>query len=203
VDAVHDNGFDVRARQVPVAPLAPPPSRRVSILPAAVVLLVAVGMLSVFVLLNVVGTTTTTPTTVPTVLGGLPVSHAASAAAFRGWVQGGDPPADVASALLAPRGAVRVDAVNTGGTSSGGNYDLENRLTVPAARARLLGFYRSHLEALGWSLYSVSGGAGGATLLFQRAGGDGFYWEAGVVAQATSPTTTTYTFRLFQVTDLS
>ena len=40
-------------------------------------------------------------------------------------------------------------------------------------------------------------------MLFQKAGTDSFYWEAGVVATAPSSSTTPFTLRLFQVADFS
>ena len=73
-----------------------------------------------------------------------------------------------------------------------------------ATRARLLGFYRSHYVGLGWTVISTGPAAGGGDeILFQKGGGDGFYWEAGVSATAPSSTTTPFTLRLFQVADYS
>jgi hypothetical protein len=177
----------------------PPPVRRVSILPAAAVLGVAVLTLLVFGFLNLVASPRTTTTTQPVVLGALPKGRTTM---FRSWTSGGVVPADVASALIVPRGARLLSTVGVGGGQDA--FDHEVRLLVAAPRARLLGFYRSHFVALGWSVISTSGTAGGgAQLLFQKGGTDGFYWEAGVTASAPTAASTPYTLRLFQVADFS
>ncbi len=176
---------------------APPRARNVSILPAMAVLIVAVGTLGLFGLLNVVTSGTTTATTLPFIIGTLPKGNGLFAHA----VQDGVPPPNIASAFIDPAGTRRIGVVTTGGGGTG-DYDLEYVLRVKAPRARLLGFYREDLEALGWNLFSVSGGTS-AHLLFQKAGTDGNYWDAGVVATATSPIVTTYTFKLFQFDDFS
>ena len=187
----------------PVASPVAPPNRRTSILPAAVVLGLAVLMLVLFGLMNMIGSTSTTPTTTPVILGGLRADPTAAARIFAGWAAGGVPPANVTAGLVAPEGARRVAVVRTGGGGpDSANYDLENRIVVDAPRARLLGFYRTTLEGKGWKLFSKSGNGPNATLLFQRAGTDGFYCEVGVTAAGTGAGTT-YTFRLLQVGDYS
>ena len=177
---------------------------RTSILPAAVVLIIAVGTLAFFTVLNVLlGTNGSPQAQVPVIVGGLPIARHATV--FEGWVQGGAPPANIASGLIVPVGAHRVGSVATGGGGPGSSaYDLADRIAVAAPRARVLGFYRSDMEALGWTLESMTVSPHGtAELLFQKGGADGFYWEAGVDATATSPTATTYTYRLFQAADYS
>jgi hypothetical protein len=191
---------DAAAAGAPVAPR----SSRTSILPAAAVLGLAVVMLVVFGLMNMVVSSSTTPTTLPVILGGLKADPAAARTVFTGWVGDDEPPANVASGVIAPEGARRVGVVTTGGgAATSGAFDLEDRVVVTAPRARVLGFYRTQLEAHGWRLISSSGGASGDVLLFQIAGSDGFYWEAGVTAQATGPSATTYTYRIIQVSDYS
>jgi hypothetical protein len=177
----------------------PPPVRRVSILPAAAVLGVAVLTLLLFGFLNLVASPRTTTTTQPVVVGGL---RAEKTAIFGSWTSHGLVPSNVATALLVPRGARLLSAVGVGGGQDA--FDREDRLVVAAPRSRLLGFYRSHLVGLGWSVISPSGTAGGGDeILFQKGGSDGFYWEAGVVATAPTPRSTPYTLRLFQVADFS
>lgn len=178
----------------------PPPARTVSILPAAAVLGIAVLTLVVFGLMNMIGSTSTTPTTEPTILGGL---HLGTTTAFDPWIATGALPADVTSALLVPAATRVLGAVSTGGGGTG-QFDREDRFVVAAPRARLLGFYEANLVARGWSVISTSGTAhGSAEVLFQKAGSDGVYWEAGVIARASPPSSTAYTFRLFQVSDFS
>ncbi len=182
-----------------VRPPSAPPSKMTSILPAAAVVLVAVGTLALFAVVDVLTSGRTTPTTVPQIVGTLELGHTSL---FAHAVQDETPPQDVASGLVVPAGTRLVAELTTGGGGPG-NYDLKLRLRVDAPRARLLGFYRSELGALGWALYSVSGGstAESAELLFQKAGSDQNYWELGVDATATSPRVTTFTFRLFEQTD--
>jgi hypothetical protein len=178
----------------------PPPARTVSILPAAAVLGIAVLTLGIFGVMNMVASSTTTATTAPTILGGLPLGRPT---AFAPWVRSGALPSNVATALIVPAATRELGAVTTGGGGTG-EFDREDRFVAAAPRARLLGFYRSNLVGRGWSVISTSGTQGGtAQVLFQKAGSDGVYWEAGVTARATSPTSTPYTFRLFQVSDFS
>jgi hypothetical protein len=183
------------ARRAPT----PPPVRRVSILPAAAVLGLAVVTLVLFGLLNLVASPRTTTTTLPVVLGGIPIEKTAI---FRSWTEPGLVPANIASALVLPRGARLLSTVGVGGGEDG--FDHEDRLVIVAPRARLLGFYRAHFVGLGWALISTSGTSGGGDeLLFQKGGTDGFYWEAGVNATEPSTITTPFTLRLFQVADFS
>jgi hypothetical protein len=178
---------------------APPPIHRVSILPAAAVLGVAVATLVLFTALNFIASPRTATTTQPDVVGSLPIG---TTHAFAPWLAYDIVPANVASALIVPRGTRYLSAVDVGGAQE--DFDSEARFVVHAPRARLLGFYRSHYVGLGWSVISASPAAGGADqLLFQRGGSDGFYWEAGVTATAPSATTTPFTLRLFQVADYS
>jgi hypothetical protein len=180
--------------------LAPPRTHPVSIWPATIVLAVALGTLGIFTVINLLDSNPTATPAAPVILGGLPVG---SRAVFTGFVAGGGPPPDVASALLAPTTTSAIGAVATGGGAVG-NYDEAIRLRVVAPRAQLLGFYRSHLEALGWSLFSTRiGGHGDAELLFQKAGSDSWYWELGVIASPTHAGATAYTYRLFQASDIT
>ena len=190
----------VQAQPTTARAPTPPPARTVSILPAAAVLVVAVLTLTVFGLSNMIGGSTTTSTTLPTIVGGLPMG---ATPLFGAWTRSGAIAGNVVTALIAPEGARVLGAVATGGGGAG-QFDREDRLVVDAPRARLLGFYRSNLVALGWKVISESGTPhGGAQVLFQKAGTDGFYWEAGVSAFAPARAVTPYTFRLFQVSDFS
>jgi hypothetical protein len=178
----------------------PPPARTVSIVPAAAVLGLAVLMLVVFGVMNMIASSSTTPTTGPTILGGLPAGRTA---AFVAWERSGDLPPNIASALLVPATTRVLGAVTTGGGGPG-QFDREDRFVVVAPRSRVLGFYRTNLTARGWSVISTSGTTGGsAQVLFQKAGSDGVYWESGVTATASSAASTAFTFRLFQVDDFS
>jgi hypothetical protein len=186
------------SRAVPV----PPPSRRVSILPAASVLGLAVVTLLVVGSMNAFDSSVVTPTTAPVILGALPAaSSPVDTSLFKNAAQAGVPPTNIASALIAPRGAVWIRGLNQGT----GDYDRSFTFRVAAARARLLGFYRANLVALGWTLYSTGAapGGGGDELLFQKAGSDGWYWETGVIARPTTSGSTVWTLRLYQAADAS
>jgi hypothetical protein len=186
--------------QVAQRPATAPPSRNTSIVPAACVLGLAVVTLIVFGLMNMIGSAAIAPTTLPAIVGGAPVDT--SSRIFSAWPQGGEPPSDITAALVVPVGARLLGSVTTGGSSS--DFDREVRIAVPdLSRSHVLGFYRTHFEGLGWHLYSTSSNGNGVELLFQKGGSDGFYWEAGVNAASTSPTSATYTYRLFQVSDFS
>ena len=178
-----------------------PPVHTTSILPAASVVLVAVVMLVIFAFLNVFDASTTTATTLPVIVGGLP--QAATTNVFDSFKDPGILPGDVAAALVVPATTTLVRGVTTGGGGVA-NYDRQVDLSVVAQRAPLLGFYRSHLEALGWRLISRgTSTGGGAQLLFLKAGSDGWYWEAGVVAQRTAGAVTAFSYRLIQESDIS
>ncbi|HUD70138.1 MAG TPA: hypothetical protein VMQ40_07855 [Acidimicrobiales bacterium] len=189
------------SRAVPV----PPPSRRVSILPAASVLGLAVLTLVLVLTANAFDSSIITPTTAPVIIGALPsASAAADTSLFPQAVQDGVPPANIASALIAPKATTRIRALDTGGLGTG-DYDRATSFSVAAPRARLFGFYRSNLEALGWKLISTGAApaGGGDELLFLKGGTDGWYWETGVIAQPTTSGRTVFTFRIFQVADAS
>jgi hypothetical protein len=186
--------------QVAQRPPSAPPSRNTSIVPAACVLGLAVVTLVVFGLMNMIGSAAIAPTTLPAIVGGAAVDT--SSKIFSTWPQGGEPPSDITPALVVPVGARFLANLTTGGSSS--DFDREIRIAVAGlSRANVLGFYRSRFEALGWHLYSTSSNANSVELLFQKGGSDGFYWEAGVNVTSTSPTSATYTYRLFQVSDFS
>jgi hypothetical protein len=158
-------------------------------------------MLFIFGFINFLDSQSTTTTSLPSIVVGGP--QVGSSAVFSSFPRAdGTPPANIASALLAPTTTRYVSNVTTGGGSD--SYDVEAHFTVGLPRAQLLGFYKSRLEALGWQLYSTSTtSSGAAQLLFQKAGSDGWYWEAGVDASASSPLATAFTYRLFQASDFS
>lgn len=190
--------------EVPEVQRAPvlPPVRSFSILPAAAVLILAVGTLLSFVIIDWVVSPNTTTTTVPVVLGGLRIGSAATShAAFADFYEAGEPPANIAGALIVPTGTTRITTDDTGGGGPG-DYDDEVTLGVADAPARVLGFYRSNLVARGWSLFSSgTSPTGSPELLFSKNGDDGFQWEAGVVVASSSAAHASYTFRLLQVSD--
>lgn len=186
---------------MPVAPRA----RRYSILPAASVVILAALILLIVGATNALDTSQVVPTTLPAIVGALPAaSPAADASLYVGAVRDGVPPTDIASALIAPRGTTKIKNLLTGGEGEG-DYDRATSFRVAAPRARVFGFYRANLEALGWKLFSsgIAPGDGGDELLFQKGGSDGWYWETGVIAPLTADGATIFEFRIFQAADAS
>src|ERR1039458_6739484 len=69
---------------------------------------------------------------------------------------------------------------------------------TPTNSASLLNFYKTQLEALGWSLFSQGSSNGSPQSLFQKAGNDGFYWVAGITVTKSSSDLVHWTFRIYQ-----
>jgi hypothetical protein len=149
----------------------------------------------------------TTPTvrTAP----GAPVPAMAATGALGKIQLNGDPPGDVASAVVLPQGATIVPGSIVNRTV--GQYDESIDVTVPDSQATTLAFYAAELPAEGWQHISHAAAANdpqAVQYLAQRAASDGNYWELGVAVQPTSfgpgapPTgSTRITVRLYIVAD--
>jgi hypothetical protein len=162
------------------------PSRRTSIWPAASVLIIAIGTLGIFMVINAVTSTTTVTTTTVAVVGGL--TPATDAALTNGCSSSGQPPIDIQHALSVPTGTTLIGhkIVNQGA----GEFDCYLDYASTANSADILAFYRARIPALGWKLFSsghAAGGSHGQQLLFQIAGSDSFYWVYGITINATAP----------------
>jgi hypothetical protein len=176
----------------------PPLTTTTSILPAAAVLGVAVLMLAIFMFINLVtdqGVSTTT--TIPVVVGGLSVDH--SSALLTNCEPAGTLPANITSGVMVPvtthsRGPFQMP------NSGAGDFDCYRPLATTAGASTLLGFYKAQLEARGWALFSSGASNGAPQYLFQKAGSDTFYWIIGITVDTTasSPTSTAWTFRIYQ-----
>jgi hypothetical protein len=175
----------------------PPLTTTTSILPAMVVLLIAVVTLGGFLLINVIANphVRTTPTTVPIIVGGLGADPTNQVLA--GCHQADSPPANITPALLVP---VRTSATTpvSHRNAGAGEYDCERSLRTAASSGAVLGFYSAHLQALGWHLFSRGTSGGTPQFLFQKAGADTFYWVVGVTVNATGPGTVDWTYRIYQ-----
>lgn len=175
----------------------PPLTTTTSIKPALSVLVLAVLTLASFGIIDIVTSQDVRPLTPITVVGGLAIDK--SSTALQGCLNAGNPPANVASGFLVP-----IQTTDVGGaddqTSDPASYDCSQTLKAPFDQAKILGFYVSELRSLGWSLYSSGPAAhtGKAQDLFQIAGDDTFYWEAGVTITNSSAGSTTWTLRFFQ-----
>jgi hypothetical protein len=178
----------------PKAPL----TTTTSILPAAAVLGLAVLMLVIFMVINLVtdqGVATTT--TIPVVVGGLSVDT--SSTLMANCLSPGTPPANIASGVIVPVGT-RATGAFAMPNSGAGDFDCYRPLLTNTSASTLLGFYKTQLEARGWSLFSSGASNGSPQYLFQKAGSDTFYWVIGVTVDtgSSSPTSTAWTFRVYQ-----
>ncbi|MFI5035234.1 MAG: hypothetical protein ACHQFZ_03410 [Acidimicrobiales bacterium] len=174
----------------------PPLTTTTSILPAGIVLGVAVVTLTVFLILNFVANPrVATPTsTLPVFVGGLATE---SGHLLAGCQEAGSPPANITPALIVPATTVATSPA-TRPNGGAGDYDCLAALRTTASPARLLGFYGAQLPARGWDLFSRGSSTGQAQLLFQKAGTDTFYWVIGVTVQRTAGDATYWTYRIYQ-----
>lgn len=174
----------------------PPLTTTTSILPAAIIIGIAVVTLATFMIVNLVANpTVATSTTQPVVVGGL--ATAASNAPVAGCHQSGNPPGNIVGALIVPvrtRDAAPIVHANGGA----GDYDCLATLSSATDAGSLLGFYRTHLEAQGWNLFSNGSASGEPQLLFQKAGTDTFYWVVGVTVTHSSVAGVRWTYRIYQ-----
>jgi hypothetical protein len=198
----------------PRAPL-PPAGRNTSIKPAMIVLLLAVGILVIFgamALFSGQQPTTSTAPSAPVPVRGTTLLAVPAVTALKPIEQPGTPPGNIMNALTMPVGAVAHGS--TDNSTSAGQYDEEMRFSLAASEDAVVTFFKTELAAKGWKIESVgpaTNAPGSVEVLAQKAGDDGWYWEAGAVV---SPTTfpnggasgaesTAFTLRLFQVSDES
>jgi len=176
----------------------PPLTTTTSIIPAAIVLGVAVVTLVIFLAINFIANPHVKPptSTLPVIVGGL---AAETGHLLAGCQQAGSPPANISSALVVP-----VTTVTTAATShpnsGAGDYDCVQALKTTATSGQVLGFYNAQLPARGWNLFSRGSSSGQAQLLFQKAGSDTFYWVIGVTVEHASANATYWDFRIYQNT---
>jgi hypothetical protein len=187
--------------EVPPAP-RPPLTTTTSLWPAGVVLGLAVVMLGVFMLIDFATNkgVVTVPTTIPTVVGGLPLD-AKPAAALQYCLQSQEVPRNIDSAFIVPEKTVPRPGANTPDLGAG-EYDcFEPMATTGATSGALIKFFDTQLEARGWSLFSSGASNGDPQSLFQKAGSDGFYWELGVTVTKSSASRVDWTFTIYQNSD--
>jgi len=176
----------------------PPVTTTTSIKPAATVLGIAVATLLLFTSVNLIANPrVATTTTIPVVVGALPIDTKSDA--LRGCELPGNPPSDISNSLVVPQLTTTVGGPKWKGKGAGG-FDCSQALHTASAMGDVLAFYKAHLVARGWKLFSEGPAtkSGAQQLLFQRAGSDTFYWIAGFTVTATTDGTVTYTLRLYQ-----
>ena len=175
----------------------PPLTTTTSILPAMVVVGIAVVTLVIFLLIDVIAnpSVTTAPTTLPVVVGGLLVQP--NSPLLAGCQEPGTPPSNIGGALLVPR-LTRSGGPTLHPNGGAGDYDCLRTLVTRTSPSQLLDFYSGQLQSRGWSLFSRGSGAGTRQYLFQKAGSDTFYWIVGITVNATHGASSLWTFRIYQ-----
>ena len=168
-----------------------------SIWPAAGVLIFAVVMVAIFMIVNLVTDQGVTPsaTTLPVVVGGLAASP--SSAVLNYCSKASEIPSNVNDVFIVPVGTMSTSAGSTPNAGAG-DFDCYQPLRTTTSSASLLGFYKTQLEARGWSLFSQGSSSGSPQSLFQKAGSDGFYWVAGITVTTSSKNLVRWTFRIYQ-----
>lgn len=168
-----------------------------SIWPAAGVLIFAVVVLAVFMVINLISDqgVTTTPTTLPVVVGGLQM--APSAAVLNFCTSKAEIPTNIDDVFLVPLGTTSTAKGNIPNQGAG-DYDCYQPLVTSTNSASLLKFYKSQLEIRGWNLFSRGAANGAPQSLFQKAGNDGFYWVVGVTVTKSTAGDVHWTFRIYQ-----
>ncbi len=175
----------------------PPLTTTTSIWPAAGVLIFAVVVLVVFMIINLVSDqgVTTTPTTLPVVVGGL--AKAPSSAALDYCKSSSEIPSNINDVFLVPVGTQGESGGNIPNAGAG-DFDCVQPLVTDTNGASLLKFYKSQLEARGWGLFSQGSSSGSPQSLFQKAGNDGFYWVVGITVTKSASDLVHWTFRIYQ-----
>ena len=101
--------------------------------------------------------------------------------------QPGVPPANILDSLWVPQGAR--DVSNSGHGPSTNLYDEHMTFQVSGTEGAVYTFYRTELARDGWKLAAAGTGQGAPgtlEVLAQKAGTDGWFWEAGVVIAPTT-----------------
>jgi hypothetical protein len=178
-------------------PIKPPLTTTTSILPAMMVLVIAIATLVIFLGINFIANPTvkSTPTTVPIVVGNLATDVASTL--LKGCQQPGNPPPDIAAALLVPTGT-RATTPTQHPNGGAGDYDCLRKLATHATSSEILGYYTAQLRARGWSLFSHGSSNGSPQVLFQKAGSDTFYWIVGITVTARHGAESNWTYRIYQ-----
>jgi hypothetical protein len=174
----------------------PPLTTTTSIVPAMIVVGIAVATLAIFMVINIVANPRVTTTTQPiAIVGGLALDPAN--AALGACAQAGTPPTNIVGSLLLPVATTSTSsAIHANGGA--GDYDCLRHFSTHANAGAILGFYRTRLEAQGWSLFSSGSSHALAQLLFQKAGSDTFYWVVGVTINQRANADTLWTYRIYQ-----
>lgn len=112
---------------------------------------------------------------------GVALPARSAAALLRGVSRGGEPPADVASALVVPAASVLLHANRP--PPAVNLYSGTVTLSVAAPAREVVTFFRRELPSRRFAVVALDATADGrGTSIFARyPSNDGFYWEAGIV----------------------
>ena len=190
----------------PAKPLPPAGIQPTKIWLAAVVPLLAVGMLVIVIVINIV---TAEPPAASSKIPKLEKVSGLSASSINPFVPlvaAGEPPSDVLSRVVLPEGAITSAHRSSPGSAT--SFDQTLTFTSPASEQAIYSFFDREMASRGWKVFSTGkpANAPGVEVLGQRAGSDGWYWVQGVVV---SPTTfskdgaqsTLFSVRLYQASD--
>lgn len=187
----------------------PSAARSVSKMPALVVLGVAVALIAVFGALSAL-TTPSAPNRPPggvRHVKGSSLLGAPAAKLLAPIERAGTPPGNILDALLIPAGSTSRGYKDNSGVAT--QYDEQITFSLGTSQGAVVAFFHAALREEGWGIDDVGPArdlSGGVEVLGQKAGNDGWYWEAGVIV---SPTTfpsgagesTSYTLKLLEVPD--
>ena len=158
------------------------PRRGPALIVIAVVVVISAGGLTLAAL-------SSPPKSSDTALGTLKGSSIPAVSAAKAMARiavGGNPPADVATAIVLPDGATVSSVVRT--PSNLELFSGSLKLTVPYAANKVVTFYRLELKHRGWKVLRTDASATGkgTTTFATFPSADGFYWELDVAVVSTS-----------------
>lgn len=123
-------------------------------------------------------------------LPGIGLAAVPATAALRPIAHGGEPPADIAGALVVPAGTARTGSACGAGVDL---YDCTVHLRTQSGASDVVDFYRAELRHEGWKILAVDAAAGrsnGTEIYAQKGSSDGYYWDVGVRVESRTPAIT-------------
>jgi len=188
---VTDRTDDFPSRKWPLGGARRPQAgRNFSKLPALVVLGVAVAVIALFGALSALtgpSPRSHRPSNGSRHVSGSSLLGVPAAKMLKPIEHPGTPPSNILDALMLPAGSVSHGYTDNSGDFT--QYDEQMRFSLDTSEGAIVTFFHAVLRDEGWGIADVGpahGVAGGVEILGQKAGTDGWYWEAGVVV---SPTT--------------
>lgn len=181
-NATSDPETDAMTDPSPVASTQPGPRRGPALIVLAVVAFITVGGIA----LAVVSAPPKSSDKALGTLKGTPIPAVSAAKAVARIEVSGNPPIDVASALVLPQGARVTDVVR-----DPANLELFSgtiKLGTDFAPDKVVSFYKLELAHRGWKVLRTDATADGkgTTTFATFPSSDGFYWEVEVVVEPSS-----------------